>query len=102
LPPRRRWEKRGAGLLQHIVAVPAGEVNARHLPFEQPLVAAQQPPKGELVAGLVGSDQPAQLGRRRLRLRAAAGHQDGMKWWCVRWPLLQRPIPSHPAALATH
>jgi hypothetical protein len=32
-------------------------VNARHLPFEQPLVAAQQPPKGEFITGLSGRNQ---------------------------------------------
>jgi hypothetical protein len=59
-------------------------------------VAAQQLPKGELVAGLGRRDQHAQLAPHRLSAGSRGGHQKGMKWSWTRRPLLQRLIPSAP------
>lgn len=53
-----------AGLPQSVIGVAAWEVEAGGLLFEQPWVAAQQPPKGELVAGLgVVPEDVCQTGR---------------------------------------
>jgi hypothetical protein len=69
-----------AGLLQRVVGGRPREIEARGLTFEQPLVAAQQPPKGELVAGLGGRDQPAPLASQRPR--AGCRHRKGTR--CTR------------------